>query len=50
MFMRNGDWYPIQTCPQCLKTYDPVDGYKNCPKCKVKLIAKKPRVKRGQQL
>jgi len=48
--MKNTDWYPIQTCPQCSKTYDSVEGYKDCPQCKVKLIVKKPKVKKGTVL
>jgi ssDNA-binding Zn-finger/Zn-ribbon topoisomerase 1 len=48
--MENSDWYPIQTCPQCRKTYDPVEGYKDCPQCKVKLIVEKPKVKKGTVL
>ena len=34
------DWHPIQTCPQCHKTFDPVEGYQDCPQCKVKLSIK----------
>lgn len=45
--IKNLDWYPIQTCPQCKKNYDPVENVTNCPICKVKLIIKKPRVKKG---
>ena len=48
--MKNFDWYPIQTCPQCRKTYDPAKKLKDCPQCKVKLIVEKPKVKKGIQL
>ena len=44
------DWYPMQTCPICLKQYDPVDKLINCPKCEVKLEVRKPKVKKGIQL
>ena len=44
------DWYPMQTCPKCLKQYDPVDKLINCPKCEVKLEVRKPKVKKGIQL
>ena len=48
--MKTLDWYPILTCPKCRKTYDPVEDFKDCPACKVKLIIEKPKVKKGVQL
>ena len=48
--MKTLDWYPIQTCPKCRKTFDPAKGFKDCPVCKIKLIIEKPKVKKGVQL
>ena len=48
--IKNLDWYPIQTCPKCLKSYDPIENLLKCPDCNKKLIVIKPKVKKGVQL
>jgi len=39
-----GDWYPIQTCPVCLKEYDPVEKLNVCPVCQVELEVREPKI------
>ena len=43
-------WYPIQTCPKCKKTYDPIEKLSKCPICKVELEVRKPRLKKDTYL
>ena len=44
------DWYPIQTCPKCLKNYDLIENLLKCPDCNIKLIVIKPKAKKGVQI
>jgi len=47
---KTDDWYPIQTCPKCLKEFDPIKNLVNCPDCNVRLEVRKPKVHKGIQL
>jgi hypothetical protein len=45
-----GEWYPIQTCPQCLKEYDPVKRLTECPVCQVDLEVREPKIDKQNKI